>query len=35
MLTIVAFSLDPTWIRFGFGCSGFFTCTSRTPSLSA
>ena len=31
--SIVARSLDPMWIRLGFGCSGFFTWTSRTPFL--
>jgi hypothetical protein len=23
--SMVACSLDPIWIRLGFGCSGFFT----------
>src|SRR5439155_5017084 len=31
--SIVAPAPEPTVIRFGFGCSGFFTCTSRTPFL--
>ena len=31
--SMVASAPEPSWIRFGFGCSGLRTRTSRTPLL--